>query len=277
MCITVHPYADYNKALVIFARSVQILQINRDDIPFRKSMPKVRIGLTKEQEAKNMKRTDLLKTIIAAVTAASMLMGITGCTAEGTDAAAEAVSSESVAAATAEVEEEPEQTLCEVEEFGYCIESYPQFYVGSDSWEDGVWSDDMGAKPDHPKGISPSLYWDPVEGASCYVIYMLDSSHAAGIPPVNFIHWVIGNYEGTEIIAGEPPAFFLALGPEPGRTHTYDIYVIALANPVERAKGTTGGPPTNFNNFLLALDTDVDGNTGNILAFGFLRGKYKAD
>lgn len=275
MYITVHPYADYSKALVIFARSVQILQINRDDIPFRESMPKVRIGLTKEQEGKNMKSTDLYKAMIAAGTAASMLMGIAGCTSEGTVAAAEAVSGESVAAV--EVEEEPEQTLCEVEEFGYCIESYPQFYVGSDSWEDGVWSDDMGAKPEHPTGISPSLYWEPVEGASCYAIYMLDSSHAEGIPPVNFIHWVIGNYEGTEIIAGEAPAFFLALGPEAGRTHTYDIYVIALANPVERVKGTTGGPPTNFNNFLLALDTDVDGNTGNILAFGFLRGKYKAD
>ena len=79
--------------------------------------------------------------MIAAGTAASMLMGIAGCNAEGTDTAAEAVLSESVAAA--EIEEEPEQTLCKVEEFGYCIESYPQFYVGSDSWEDGVWSDDM--------------------------------------------------------------------------------------------------------------------------------------
>ena len=254
---------------------MQILQINRDDIPFRKSMPKVRIGLTKEQEGEDMKSTDLFKTMIAAGMAASMLMGIAGCTAEGADAAAEAVSSESVT--VAEVEEEPEQTLCDVEKFGYCIESYPQFYVGSDSWEDGIWSDDMGAKPEHPKGISPSLYWEPVEGASCYVIYMLDSAHAEGIPPVNFIHWVIGNYEGTEIIAGEAPAYFLALGPEPGRTHTYDIYVIALANPVERVKGTTGGPPTNFNNYLLALDTDVNGNTGNILAFGFLRGKYTAE
>ena len=138
---------------------MQILQINRDDIPFRKSMPKVRIGLTKEQEGEDMKSTDLFKTMIAAGMAASMLMGIAGCTAEGTDAAAETVSSESVT--VAEVEEEPEQTLCDVEKFGYCIESYPQFYVGSDSWEDGIWSDDMGAKPEHPKGISPSLYWEP--------------------------------------------------------------------------------------------------------------------
>ena len=223
-----------------------------------------------------MKRTDILKTIFAAGTAATMLMGIAGCAAEGAEAiAVDGVAGESVAAA--EVEAEPEQTMCEVEEFGYCIESYPQFYVGSDSWEDGIWSDDLGMKSEHPNGISPSLYWEPVEGASCYVIYMIDSSHAQGIPPVNFLHWVIANYEGTEIIAGEDPAFFHGLGPEAGTTHTYDIYVIALANPVERAKGTPGTAPTNFNNFLLALDTDVDGNTGNILAFGFLRGKYTAD
>ena len=217
-----------------------------------------------------MKKTDIYKTIFAAGTVASLLMGIAGCAAVGTDAAA----GESAAAAEAEP---TETTLCEVEEFGYCIESYPQFYVGSDSWEDGVWSDDMGRKAEHPMGISPSLYWDPVEGASCYVIYMIDSSHKEGIPPNNFIHWIIANYEGTEIIAGEDPSFFTGPGPEAGMTGTYDIYVIALANPVERAKGATGTAPTNFNNFLLALDTDADGNTGNILAFGFLRGTYTAD
>ena len=259
--------------VVIIAQSVQILQINRTDIPFKTILPNARIGLTKEQEDIGMKRTSLLKTILITGTAASMLLGIAGCSAEGTEAA---VAGESVVAD--EVADEPaETTLPEVEEFGYCIESYPQFYVGSDSWEDGIWSDDLGMKSDHPNGISPSLYWEPVEGASCYVIYMIDSSHAEGIPPVNFLHWVIENYEGTEIIAGEDPAFFHGLGPEAGTTHTYDIYVIALANPVERAKGTPGTQPTNFNNFLLALDTDADGNTGNILAFGFLRGKYTAD
>ena len=223
-----------------------------------------------------MKRTDIFKTITVAGTVATMLMGIAGCAAESSDAAAlDGVAGESAAAAEAEAE--PEQTLCEVEEFGYCIESYPQFYVGSDSWEDGVWSEDLGRKSEHPMGISPSLYWDPVEGASCYVIYMVDSSHKQGIPPNNFLHWIVSNYEGTEIIAGEDPAFFTGPGPEAGMTGTYDIYVIALANPVDRAKGSTGTAPTNFNNYLLALDTDADGNTGNILAFGFLRGTYTAD
>ena len=223
-----------------------------------------------------MKGTDIVKTLAAAGALAMLLTNITGCSASAADASAGANTGESVIAE--ETEPEPtETTLPEVEQFGYCIESYPQFYVGSDSLVDGVWSDDMGAKSEHPQGISPSLYWEPVEGAACYVVYMVDCSHAEGIPPTNFIHWIVANYEGTEIIAGEDPANFYALGPEAGTTHRYSIYVIALKAPVERAKGATGTMPTNFNNFLLALDTDADGNTGNILAFGYLKGKYTAD
>ena len=223
-----------------------------------------------------MKRNTIARTLATAGTLALLFTGITGCAAADADASADANTAESVVAS--ETEPAPtETTLCEVEQCGYCVEEYPQFYVGSDSLVDGVWSDDMGAKPEHPQGISPSLYWEPVEGAACYVIYMVDCSHAEGIPPTNFIHWIVANYEDTEIIAGEDPAHFYALGPEAGTTHSYAVYVIALKAPVERAKGATGTMPTNFNNFLLALDTDADGNTGNIIAFGYLKGKYTAD
>ena len=154
------------------------------------------------------------------------------------------------------------------------VGDYPAFEVTTTSLKanSNMWEDRMGTA-----NISPALSWEPVEGASCYVIYMVDCSHAEGIPPTNFIHWIIANYEDTEIIAGEDPANFYALGPEAGTTHSYAVYVIALKAPVERAKGATGTIPTNFNNFLLALDTDADGNTGNILAFGYLKGKYTAD
>ena len=221
-------------------------------------------------------RKDITKILATAGTLALLFTNITGCAAAAADASADANTAESVIAS--ETEPEPtETTLCEVEQYGYCVEEYPQFYVGSDSLVDGVWSDDMAAKPEHPQGSSPSLYWEPVEGAECYVIYMVDSQHTGNYPPSNLIHWIVENYEGTEIIAGEDPGFFLALGPEPGTTRSYTVYVIALKAPVERAKGSTGTMPTNFNNFLLALDTDADGNTGNILAFGYLKGKYTAD
>ena len=221
-------------------------------------------------------RKDITKILATAGTLALLFTNITGCAGAAADASADANIAESVVAS--ETEPEPtETTLCEVEQYGYCVEEYPQFYVGSDSLVDGVWSDDMTAKPEHPQGSSPSLYWEPVEGAECYVIYMVDSQHTGNYPPSNLIHWIVENYEGTEIIAGEDPGFFLALGPEPGTTRSYTVYVIALKAPVERAKGSTGTMPTNFNNFLLALDTDADGNTGNILAFGYLKGKYTAD
>ena len=184
-----------------------------------------------------MKRNTIARTLATAGTLALLFTGITGCAAAAADASADANIAESVVAS--ETEPAPtETTLCEVEQCGYCVEEYPQFYVGSDSLVDGVWSDDMGAKPEHPQ---------------------------------------VANYEDTEIIAGEDPANFYALGPEAGTTHSYAVYVIALKAPVERAKGATGTMPTNFNNFLLALDTDADGNEGNILAFGYLKGKYTAD
>ena len=153
------------------------------------------------------------------------------------------------------------------------VGDYPAFEVTTTSLKanSNMWEDRMGTE-----NISPALSWEPVEGASCYVIYMVDSTHSEGIPPMNLLHWKVENYEGTEIAAAADD-YFLALGPEPGPTRTYQIYVIALKAPVERAKGSVGTAPTNFDNFLQALDTDVDGNTGNIIAFGFLSGTYTAD
>ena len=91
-------------------------------------------------------RKDITKILATAGALALLFTSITGCAADAGDVSADANTGESVVAS--ETEPEPtETTLCEVEEFGYCIESYPQFYVGSDSLVDGVWSDDMAAKP----------------------------------------------------------------------------------------------------------------------------------
>ncbi|MCR5616342.1 MAG: hypothetical protein K6F45_09280 [Saccharofermentans sp.] len=208
-----------------------------------------------------MKKLNTIKSIAVLSAALLVLSGLAGC---------------GVGASAAEAEP-AETTLCEVEEFGYCVESYPQFYVGSDSLVDGVWSEDMANVAEHRfECVSPSLYWEPVEGAACYVIYMVDSTHSEGIPPMNLLHWIVENYEGTEIEA-DADDYFLALDPERGTTRTYQIYVIALKAPVERAKGSVGTMPTDFGKFLEALDTDADGNTGNIIAFGFLSGTYTKD
>ena len=64
--------------------------------------------------------------------------------------------------------------------------------------------------------------------------------------------------------------------PPSGSTHTYDIYVVALRSPVERVRGTVDTQNPNFAQFIRGLDTDADGNTGNIISYGYLSGEFTA-
>ena len=213
-------------------------------------------------------RKDITKILATAGTLALLFANITGCAAAAADASADANTAESVVAS--ETEPEPtETTLCEVEQYGYCVEEYPQFYVGSDSLVDGVWSDDMAAKPEHPQGSSPSLYWEPVEGATCYAIYMVDlNTHY-------FLHWVQGDITETTLPQGYAGTkFYKGMYPPPGDTHVYNIYVFALKNPVTKVKGTANTISAKLPDFMKELDTDKDGNTGNIIAVGKVSGKF---
>ena len=54
------------------------------------------------------------------------------------------------------------------------------------------------------------------------------------------------------------------------------VYVFALKVPVERVKGTVNTLSDKVQDFMDELDTDKDGNTGNILAVGRIGGKYTA-
>jgi phosphatidylethanolamine-binding protein (PEBP) family uncharacterized protein len=119
--------------------------------------------------------------------------------------------------------------------------------------------------------VSPQISWEPVEGATCYAIYMTDTT--AG----NFIHWKSANVTETTLPQGwATDSDYIGPYPPPGATHDYDIYVVALKNPVERAKGAFKSSNPNFEENVLALDTDVDGATGNMIAYGYLTGTYTA-
>ena len=54
----------------------------------------------------------------------------------------------------------------------------------------------------------------------------------------------------------------------------YDVYVIALKNPVERLKGSVNSQTLKMQEFIDSTDTDADGNTGNIVAIGHLSGDF---
>ena len=152
------------------------------------------------------------------------------------------------------------------------LEGYEKFELTSTSLENGVWADIISG--DRGNDSSPELSWEPVEGASEYVIYMVDMNTPDMIV-CGVLHWKAGGITVTELPEGWAPSSDY-IGPNPGRgvTHIYEIYVVAIRGPVERLKGGVRSVSPNLKNFLLELDTDSEGNTGNILAYGKISGTY---
>ena len=145
----------------------------------------------------------------------------------------------------------------------------PSFELSSLNLKDGVW-DSVITNTDHGKNVSPQLSWDPVEGAGTYVIYMIDSSAD------NWVHWISSDVTEPNLSEGWATESEY-IGPyPPDRTHTYEIYVIALKEPATEVKGTLNAADSRFKEKLLALDEVADGSTGNMLAYGHLSGTYTA-
>ena len=139
----------------------------------------------------------------------------------------------------------------------------------SDSLHDGFWDDETSNAGDN-KSLSPQLSWEPVEGASCYVIYMIDVSAN------NFLHWKQGDITETNLTKGfSPRKNYVGPYPPNGSTHKYLVSVIALKNPSEKVTGSLRNGFPEVGDAIKAMDTDKDGNTGNILAAGKISGLYK--
>ncbi len=148
------------------------------------------------------------------------------------------------------------------------VGAYAAFAVTTNSLKDGYW-DEITANTVAGQNLSPDLSWEPVEGASCYAVYMVD------INTHYFLHWVQGDITETSLPQGFAGSkYYIGMYPPPGDTHVYNIYVIALKNPVERVKGSVNGISPKFPDFINALDTDKDGNTGNIISVGKVSGKF---
>ena len=148
------------------------------------------------------------------------------------------------------------------------VAAYAAFAVTSNSLIDGYW-DEITANTVAGQNLSPDLSWEPVEGASCYAVYMVDlNTHY-------FLHWVQGDITVTSLPQGYAGSkYYIGMYPPAGSTHVYNVYVIALKNPVERVKGSVNGISPKFPDFITALDTDKDGNTGNIISVGKISGKF---
>ena len=149
------------------------------------------------------------------------------------------------------------------------LEGYDTFEVTSPDVIDGVWVDDI-SNTKLGDNSSPALSWQPVEGAEEYVIYMVDRNSKG------FLHWKSGGIKETELPRGWAPKDLEYNGPHVGHgyTHMYDIYVIALKAPVDKIDGAVNCNNGRLAEFIESLNTDIDGNTGNIISYGVVSGTF---
>ena len=155
------------------------------------------------------------------------------------------------------------------------VSAYPAFKVTSESLDGKYWVEACAYEGEN---VSPQLSWEPVEGATTYVIYMVD------LTAYNIIHWKSEGITETNLPQGWASSAFSQgdtynadyVGPNPpsGSTNQYNIYVFALKAPVERVKGSLGNQAIKLQEFMDSLDTDAEGNTGNIVAVGRVVGYY---
>ena len=188
-----------------------------------------------------------------------------------TDAAAteeasseEAPSEEAVPEDTASKETESESAA----EYNAFIDDYASFEVTSTSLHNGVW-DDIISNTEKGSNKSPQLAWNAVDGANLYVIIMDDPT------AWHFLHWKSDNVTETSLDEGwAPSSEYVGPYPPSGATRTYEVYVVALKAPVERVKGAFGTSNQKFEENFKALDTDAEGNSGNIIAVGRISGTF---
>ncbi len=216
---------------------------------------------------------------IAAFLCAGMIAGIAGCTTVETSVS----QTETTAAATTEsVQESESVTESETEAAAPVIvdsgidylAGHQKFEVTSADLVDGAWADVTSSLPGRGNNLSPALKWEAVDGAEEYVIYMMDMNSPDMIL-CGIMHWKSGGITVTELPQGwAPSSDYVGPGPGAGVTHVYEIYVVALKAPVERLKGSVRAVNPNFESFINGLDTDSEGNTGNILAYGKISGTF---
>ena len=214
------------------------------------------------------------KKIVAGIVCVSALATFAGCTekveettlpspTEVTTTEATAVPTEPTTEATPTAE----PTESRVINYADLLDGFDTFELTTADITDGVWNDVI-SNTEAGENKSPSLTWEPIEGASLYVIYMVDRDASF------WMHWKADAVTTTELPLGWATDGYVGPYPPNGSEHTYDIYVIALKAPLENLKGRVDSRSPNFPDIILEADTDADSNTGNIIAYGQVSGTF---
>ena len=209
--------------------------------------------------------------IISALLTLSIATGLAGCSAQPEETSAattvEATTTTTEATTTEATSEETEATLAGPADIDF-LEGYEQFELTSEDLVDGAWVAAVSFT-DEGENLSPQLSWEPVEGATVYAIYMVDLSSW------NWMHWKSNDVYETELPRGWASSMdYMGPYPPAGGTHTYDVSVVAMRAPVDRLQGAFNNYNELFETFIRNLDTDAEGNSGNIVAYGRLSGTY---
>lgn len=139
------------------------------------------------------------------------------------------------------------------------------FELSSEDLHDGVWDEDI-TNTLNGSNRSPQLSWEPVDGAGCYAIFMIDTTS------VNWLHWKSVTESETKLPAGwAPESEYIGPYPPKGYTHAYEIFVLALREQPEKIKGKFD----DTNPKMLEYAKEIDGeNEDNIISYGHLTGTY---
>ena len=127
------------------------------------------------------------------------------------------------------------------------LKGYPMFTLYSEDLKDGIW-------PDICSYLAPGKNLSPDAG--------------------NWLHWKQNGITETSLAQGFGDSDYIGPYPPSGATHNYEIYVIALKKQLAKAKGALNSKNTKLPTFMQALDTDDDGNTGNIISYGRISGQF---
>ena len=143
-------------------------------------------------------------------------------------------------------------------------DSLPLIEVTSDNANNGEWDVDIGLKEGN---LSPELTWDEVDGAGCYAVFMIDVSTTTWLMwyvVVDTTHFDKGRYtDSTEYV-----------GPYPPGAHDFIVYVVALKDVPKISSYPLDQITGDIDDKLNVLNTDTEGNTGNVLAYGYIKATY---
>lgn len=143
----------------------------------------------------------------------------------------------------------------------------PEISVTSENLSGELW-DPKITNTKFGENVSPELKWDTVEGASNYVVIMIDGA---------WLHMDVFTTETSiaEGAVGKSERGNQYVGPYPPTgTHTYSVFVFALKNEMGKVTLAFDAGGNSIDQIYKGLDTDKDGNTGNVIAYGRLDGNY---